>query len=143
MVRGLIERAIAEGVRKLVLVLAALAMLLVAFILVSAAMVAGLSLLLDLWLALALTALFMLLLGAVCFLMASRGGKERRKPAQTPEESLLHAGALLGASMKSRPKMSLFAALVAGVVLGANPSLRRDLVALLRAAIDDGGKAAE
>ncbi|GAB4574660.1 MAG: hypothetical protein Tsb008_12780 [Rhodothalassiaceae bacterium] len=137
--RGLVEQAVKEGARRVALLLVAFAFLLIALLLLSGAMVVGLATLVDLWLALLIGALVLAGIAGLSLLAIGRERKADRTSASAtppgsarPEEALLEAGTLMGAAMRKQPKTTLFVALMGGVLLGANPSLRRDLIALAR-----------
>ncbi len=125
-------RAIADAVRRAVLILFAAALLLLTMGLATAAIVLGLHQLMPLWAAFALASFFFVLLAGVLLLAATRpapaaAAKEIR---DTPDAEALAIGEAVGSAVRQRPKTAMAAAFAIGIALGANPGLRRDLVAL-------------
>jgi len=132
----MLKRLAAEGVRRLALLAIGVVLLAVVFQLFCVAAILGLNMVLPLWAAVLITAVTALILALVLFLLALRtppaatrstGGGER-----TGEETALELGAYVGSATRRRPKTAMAAALALGVVLGADPALRRDLLDLMR-----------
>lgn len=80
------------------------------------------------WAATLIAAAAMLLAGALATAVALARSKREKSSAPVRPE-LLHA---LAGAMEKRPKTTLGLALLAGIALGIDPGLRRDLIALLR-----------
>jgi len=132
---GLIKRIIGEATRRLALLAIAVVILAVVFQLVCAAAIIALDLVLPLWAAVSLTAVAALVLAVVLLALAlhtPEGISAPRDGAARPEQQALELGESMGEAMRRRPKTALGVALLAGLVLGADPSLRRDLLDLLR-----------
>lgn len=134
---GLLKRIVGEATRRLALLLIAVVILAVVFQLICAALVIALELVLPLWAAVTITALAALLVAILLLAIALRTpdwaqGTERGRERASADQQAYALGETMGAAMRRRPKTTLAMALLAGVVLGADPALRRDLLELLR-----------
>ncbi len=127
-------QVIADAMRRAVLVLFAATLLLLTLGLASAAIVLGLHEVMPLWAAFALVALLFALLAGILLLAATR--RTPGAAAPTDGRDIAGTGALaigeaVGGAVRQRPKTAMAAAFAIGIALGANPGLRRDLIALL------------
>jgi len=134
MAGGAFQRAAADIARRVGLLIFAAMFLSVAVLFACAAMAMGLAQVMPLWAALATTAGTVLLICLILLLMASRepGAQKGDSEAAGPDAQAAAIGAALGRSVRQKPKTTLLLALGAGLVLGLNPGLRRDIFALLR-----------
>lgn len=135
MAGGALQRAAAEVARRLGLLMFAALFLAIALLFACAAMAVGLMQVMPLWAALATTAGAILLVCFLLVLLAGRGSGEASNndgSATGPDAQAAVIGAALGRNVRQRPKTTLLLALGAGLILGLNPGLRRDLIALLR-----------
>ncbi len=136
MAGGAFQRAAADIARRVGLLIFAAMFLSVAVLFACAAMAMGLAQVMPLWAALATTAGTVLLICLILLLMASREPGAQKGDgdgeAAGPDAQAAAIGAALGRSVRRKPKTTLLLALGAGLVLGLNPGLRRDIFALLR-----------
>ncbi|GER06579.1 hypothetical protein GCM10007972_02660 [Iodidimonas muriae] len=135
---NLFRAAAADAAKRLLLILVAAVLIAVVAILLCGALVAALALYLPIWAALSITAVILLILALAAVHMALGQEKEKTKDhtqasaASSASAQAVDIGEMIGKSMKDRPKTTLGVALLMGVALGANPSLRRDLIDQLK-----------
>lgn len=132
---GAIQRAAADVARRLGLLMFAALLLVIAILFACAGMAVSLMQVMPLWAALAATTGAILLVCLLLVLLAareSRGVARHESDAAAPDAQAAAIGAMLGRGVRQRPKSSLLLALGAGLILGLNPGLRRELYTLLR-----------
>jgi len=131
-----VRRILGEAARRAVLLVIAVLILAVVIQLLCAAAVVALDLILPMWAAITITAIAALAVATVLLALALRQPADarsatRRKHTQ-PQEQAFELGETAGAAMRHRPKTMLAVATLVGLVLGYDPSLRRDILDLLR-----------
>lgn len=131
------KRLATDAAQRFLLVLIAATLAGIVFILLCGALVVGLSSYLPLWSALLITAAILLIVAlvAMSFATSKRGQikTDTDNDPPTPDQSQLSAIAVLAQdAMKSQPKTTLALTFAAGLAMGLNKDLRRDILDLLK-----------
>lgn len=126
-----------DAAQRFLLILIAATLAGIVFILLCGALVVGLSSYLPLWAALAITAAI-LLIAAIIAMAAATGKRIAHKPhkndnrPKTDQSQLSAMATLAQEAMKTQPKTTLILAFAAGIAMGINKDLRRDILGLLK-----------
>lgn len=125
-----------DAAQRLLLILIAATLTGIVVILLCGALVLGLAHYMPIWAALVVTAVVLLVLALMVLTLATRSRPATQKSstaAQRPSGNTdtAHLASLLDDSMKKSPKTTMGFALIAGIALGADPSLRKDILNLL------------
>lgn len=130
-----LRKFLADAGQRLLLVLIAATLTGIVAILLCSALVAGLAQHMPIWAALVVTAIVLLLLALLALLIATRSQPKddvdndmSAKKQMASSQPLL---ALLTHAIKENPKTTMGFALLTGVVIGTDPSLRADIMKLI------------
>lgn len=130
-----LRRILADAAQRLLLILIAATLTGVIVILLCGALTVALTHYIPIWAALVVTAAVLLLIVILALLIATRSrsksGVAHDAPQKDHKSDYPVLATLLNESIKTNPKSTMGFALLAGIAMGIDPSLRKDIMKLL------------